>query len=144
MVWHHRNIFPLDYTFRFSLSSVRTHHKHTCVFGQATTLPTMCIHSLVVVRVRPAKSDMLCSCNNVLLSCRPLWVRRLLVGSTVRHLGTPCVRWSACAFCLSSVFTKVSSEEFRSSITQSTQKHLFKRFLCSCVHPLHKAHNCVI
>ena len=51
-----------------------------------------------------------------LLSCRPLRVRSLLVGSIVRHLGTPCVRESACAFCLSSVFTKVSSEEFRSSI----------------------------
>ena len=32
-----------------------------------------------------------------LLSCRPLRVRSLLVGSTVRHLGTPYVRWSACA-----------------------------------------------
>ena len=28
-----------------------------------------------------------------LLSCGPLRVRSLLVGSTVRHLGTPCVRW---------------------------------------------------
>ena len=27
-----------------------------------------------------------------LLTCRPLRVRILLVGSTVRHLGTPCVR----------------------------------------------------
>ena len=32
-----------------------------------------------------------------LLSCRPLRVRSHLVGSTVRHLGTPCVKWSACA-----------------------------------------------
>ena len=51
-----------------------------------------------------------------LLSCRPLRVRSLLVGSTERHLGTHCVRWSACVSCLSSAFTRVSLEEFRSSM----------------------------
>ena len=31
------------------------------------------------------------------MSCRPLRVRSLLVGCTVRHIGTSCVRWSASA-----------------------------------------------
>ena len=55
----------------------------------------------------PTSSLVPCGLEKRLLSCLPLRVRSLLVGSTVRHLGTPCVRWSTCASCLSSVFTRV-------------------------------------
>ena len=69
-----------------------------------------------------------CGLRKRLLSCRPLRFCSLLVGSTVRHLGTPFVRWSACASCLSSVLTRVPSEEFRSSINLDERSPSFKFF----------------
>ena len=73
------------------------------------------LHSLSSDHYEPTLSLLTLWVKKRLLSCRPLRVRSLLASSTARHLGTPCVRWGACASCPSSVHTRVSSEEFRSS-----------------------------